>query len=175
VLVNSALETRGGITIRKQLSMYVPSDVAKAIEGVRKVVDPIQSSLIPAHITLCREDELYDLSKLKDRLSNIAVKPLTLSFGKPEVFSGHGLLLNCVEGEEEFRFLREYLLISKNIRNQKPHITLAHPRNPKSIGNLLSNTLKLAEIIKITFPTIYLIEQEGDGPWQVLERYELLG
>ena len=159
--------------IRKQLSMYIPNNAAKDIEEVRKVVDPIQSSLIPAHITLCREDELCDLSKLKDKLSNIRFKPLTLSFGNLEVFSGYGLRLNCIEGEEEFCFLRESLLGSKNIRNQKPHITLAHPRNPKSTGNSLGNTSKLPKIIKITFPTIYLIEQEESEPWQLLERYEL--
>lgn len=161
--------------IRKQLSMYVPSSAAKDLENVRKVVDPIQRSLIPAHITLCREDELGDLSQLKGRLGNIPFKPLTLSFGKPEVFSGHGLLLNCVAGEDEFRLLREYLLDSKNIRNQKPHMTLAHPRNPKSTGNSLGNASRLSEVIKITFPTISLIEQEGSEPWRVLERYELSG
>ncbi len=161
--------------IRKQLSMYIPTYAAQDIEAVRKIVDPIQSSLIPAHITLCREDELFDLSQLKDRLNKILFKPLALSFGNPEVFSGHGLLLNCIEGEHEFKLLREYLLDSKNIRNQKPHITLAHPRNPKSVDNLLSGTSQLPEIIEITFPTIYLIEQKRSEPWHVLERYELLG
>ena len=161
--------------IRRQLSMYVSEDVGKEIEEVRKVVDPIQSSLIPGHITLCREDEIREVWKLKDRLNNIAIKPLRLSFGKAEIFSGHGLLVNCIEGEEEFSYLREYILGAKNIRNQKAHITLAHPRNPKSIGNRLGNTSRLPEIIRITFPTIYLIEQEGSERWQVLERYELVG
>jgi hypothetical protein len=98
-----------------------------------------------------------------------------LSFGKLEAFAGHGLLLNCIEGEHEFHLLREYLLDSKNIRIQKPHITLAHPRNPKAVGNSLSSTSQLPEIIEIIFPTIYLIEQEMGKPWKVLERYELFG
>jgi 2'-5' RNA ligase len=159
--------------IRKQLSLYVPADAAKEIEAVRKIVDPIQSNLIPAHITLCREDELHELSTIKARLAYIPLKPITLRFGKPEIFSGHGLLLNCIGGEDEFRLLREYLLASKSIKNQRPHITLAHPRNPKSNGNLLGNTSWLPEMIEITFPTIYLIEQERNEPWRVLERYEL--
>ena len=159
--------------IRKQLSMYVPNDAAKEIENVRKVVDPIQRNLIPAHITLCREEELHELSTIKARLAHIPLKPITLRFGKPEIFSGRGLLLNCIGGEDEFRLLREYLLASKNIRNQRPHITLAHPRNPKSDGNLLGNTSRLPEMIEITFPTICLIEQQGNEPWRVLERYEL--
>jgi len=67
------------------------------------------------------------------------------------------------------------VLDSKKIRNQKPHITLAHPRNPKSVDNLLSSTSQLPEMIEITFPTIYLIEQEMGKPWHVMERHELIG
>lgn len=161
------------LNIRKQLSLYIPADVAKAIEAIRKIVDPIQSNLIPAHVTLCREDELHDLAATKARLAHIPLKPITLRFGKPEIFSRHGLLLNCIDGADEFRSLREYLLASKNISNQSPHITLAHPRNPKSSGNLLFNTSRLPEIIEITFSTIYLIEQARNEPWRVLEKYEL--
>jgi 2'-5' RNA ligase len=153
--------------------MYAPENAAKAIEEVRKTVDPIQSALIPAHITLCREDELDDLSKLHDRLSSIPFKPLTLRFGRPEIFSGHGLLLNCIEGADDFRLLREYLLDSKNIRNQAPHITLAHPRNPKSVGNLVSAAAVLPAVITINFPAIYLIGQEASEPWRILARYHL--
>jgi 2'-5' RNA ligase len=168
--------TLGGETVpdsRKQLSMFVPADAAKDIEHVRKAVDPVQSRLIPAHITLCREDELTDLPVVESRLANIAFRPLILRFGRPEIFSGHGLLLNCIAGAEGFRSLREYLLGSKNIREQKPHITLAHPRNPKAVGNSLDFAMQLPELIEITFPTIYLIEQETGGPWRVLERFTL--
>jgi 2'-5' RNA ligase len=160
---------------RKQLSLYVPANEAKEIEAVRKIVDRIQSNLIPAHITLCREDELDELSTIKARLAHIPLKPITLRFGKPEIFSGHGLLLNCIDGEDEFRLLREYLLAAKNIKNQRPHITLAHPRNPKLNENLLGNTSWLPEMIEITFPTIYLIEQARNEPWRVLEEYEFSG
>lgn len=161
------------LNIRKQLSLYVPAEAAREIEVVRELVDPIQHNLIPAHITLCREDELHELAAIKARLAHVSLKPITLRFGTPEIFSGHGLLLNCIDGEDEFRSLREYLLASKNIKNQRPHITLAHPRNPKSPGNSLSNTSRLPEMIEITFPTIYLIEQAGNEPWWVLEKYEL--
>jgi hypothetical protein len=41
--------------------------------------------------------------------------------------------------------------------------------------SLLSSTSQLLEIIEITFPAIYLIEQERSEPWHVLERYELFG
>ncbi len=155
--------------------MYVPHDTAREIEAVRRIVDPIQSRLIPAHVTLCREDELGDLESVRARLRSAPFKPLTLRFGKPSAFAGHGLLLECVEGEEQFRALRQYLLAPSRVREQKPHITLAHPRNPKAGGNSLSHTSKLPEVVEVTFPNIYLIEQDGDAPWQLLEKYELRG
>ena len=160
-------------TTRQQLSMYVPPEVSSSIEDVRKRVDPVQHHLIPAHITLCREEELIDFASIHARLVSIPMKPVTLSFGQPEVFAGHGLLLRCIAGEEAFRSLREYLLGSKNIRDQKPHITLAHPRNPKAPGNSLSGTSPLPEIITLTFPTIYVIEQQSDEPWRILGRYNI--
>lgn len=160
---------------RKQLSMYVPPDGARDIEAVRRLVDPVQSSLIPAHVTLCREDELGDIASVRARLRSVPFEPLALRFGKLVAFSGHGLLLECVRGEGRFRALREYLLGSSRVREQKPHITLAHPRNPKSSGNSLSNTSTLPEVIEVTFPSVYLVEQEGGRPWRLLEKYELRG
>lgn len=159
--------------MRKQLSMYVPPEAAKEIEEVRRVLDPIQHGVIPAHITLCREDELADLSAIQQRLDKVALPPLRLRFGKPESFSGHGVLLHCVGGEDAFIALREYLLDSKTIRAQHPHITLAHPRNPKAAGNSMSHASCLRENIAITFATISLIEQEGNQPWRVLSKHAL--
>lgn len=160
---------------RKQLSMYVPRDAAREIEAVRRAVDPIQSGLIPAHVTLCREDELGDLASVRARLRSAPFEPLTLRFGRPSVFSGHGLLLECVGGEGRFRALREYLLAPGSVGEQRPHLTLAHPRNPKARGNSLGNTSALPEVVEITFPNVHLIEQEGGEPWRLLETYELRG
>jgi predicted acetyltransferase len=160
---------------RRQLSLYVPSDAAAAIEAVRRVVDPIQSGLIPAHVTLCREEELGRLSEseLLERLTDPGLKPVTLRFGRPEGFSGHGILLPCIGGVGEFRSLRERLLGSTEIREQQPHITLAHPRNAKASGNSLTGAAGLPESLSITFSTVRLIEQEGGQPWKVLGTFEL--
>lgn len=155
--------------------MYLPQEAARDIEAVRKVVDPIQSSLIPAHVTLCRDDELGDLASVRARLRSVPFAPLTLRFGEPQAFSGHGWLLPCIAGEDQFRALREYLLASSQIRHQEPHITLAHPRNPRSQGNSSSNISTLPEASEVTFPSIHLIEQEGNEPWQALETYALRG
>ena len=158
---------------RQQLSMYASADTAKNIEAVRAIVDPVQYSLIPAHMTLCREDELADDVEIKSRLHKLLWPALDLRFGRPEVFSGHGILLHCIDGEDGFRHLREHLLGTRHIRNQRPHITLAHPRNPRASGNTLTQVLTLPEVITIRFPAIYLIEQTGREPWRVLESYEL--
>ena len=159
--------------VRRQLSMYVPSDSAKAIEDVRALVDPIQHSLIPAHVTLCREDELSDFSAIQSRLENIPCTPIALTFGRPVAFFAHGLLLPCIAGEPQFRCLREYILGTQNIKDQKPHLTLAHPRNSKSPGNSLDHALRLPATLQLILPTICLIAQEDAKPWQVLRVYEL--
>jgi 2'-5' RNA ligase len=156
--------------------MFVPGDVAIDFEELRRALDPIQSLLIPAHVTLCREDELNQISdsELRVRLSRVHLKSITLRFGRPEAFDGHGILLTCIGGASDFRSLREHVLGSITIREQRPHITLAHPRNPKSPGNSLARALSLPEVISITFPAIRLIEQHGVQPWKVLQQFKLL-
>jgi hypothetical protein len=160
-------------TRRRQLSMFVPAAQAAAIEAVRAVVDPVQYKLIPAHVTLCREDDMPDLAAIKKRLRHIPRQPIELAFGPPEVFSGHGIILKCIAGEPAFHALRQHLLGASNVREQWPHITLAHPRNPRSPGNSLENALQLPSNIKLVLPAVELIEQFDGGPWQVLDRFEL--
>lgn len=163
--------------VRRQLSLYVSGEFAPAIEAVRKVVDPVQISLIPAHVTLCREDEILDLSfpELQHRLSDERCKPITLSFGPVQAFAGHGLLLPCTTGTEEFKRLREHILGSREIREQPPHITLAHPRNPKAPGNSRESVSGLPANLTITFDSVSLIEQTERQPWRLLGSVTLKG
>jgi hypothetical protein len=164
-------------TIRRQLSLYVPAPEATALESVRRVLDPVQSDLIPAHVTLCREDELalVEPGVLKTRLLELPVRPLTLHFGRAEAFHEHGILLPCIAGEEDFRLLREHVLGSRTIRRQTPHITLAHPRNPKAVGNCLANASVLPEVVAVTFMSIRLVEQADATTWRELECFEFPG
>jgi 2'-5' RNA ligase len=161
---------------RRQLSLYVPSNAAAELEAIRRIVDPVQSHLIPAHVTLCRDDEINHLSlpELRSLFSRGRLKPITLHFGRPEVFLGHGLLLSCIGGQNEFQALREQVLGRTGIRTPEPHITLAHPRNPKATGNSLAIASDLPAGLSITFDTICLIEQEGKEPWQLLQSFHLL-
>lgn len=161
--------------LRAQLSMYVPRDDAFELEAIRLLVDPVQSRLIPAHVTLCRESELAEISEIElaRRLAASHLKPITLRFGPAEVFDGHGILLRCIEGEGEFQALREHVLGSRKIMAQAPHITLAHPRNPKSPGNSLSNTAQLPEVHSFSFSMVCLIKQQEDEPWTVIQEFQL--
>lgn len=164
-------------TLRRQLTLFVPEERAVALEAVRRVVDPIQHALIAAHVTLCREDELTDFSteRLLEHLRSGAPGGVTLGFGAPEVFAGHGILLPAMEGEEHFRALRAWVLGSEQLRRQPPHLTLAHPRNPKSPGNSLTAAAHLSHLPPIRFETLSLIEQVDSTPWRVLFEVRLGG
>ena len=160
-----------------QLSMYVPRAAAAPLEAVRQVLDPVQHRLIPAHVTLCREDELRGLRRedLALRASGFLAQSVELRFGPPVSFDGHGILLPCVSGELEFRELREHVLGTTHVRRQAPHITLAHPRNPKAPGNDLATARTLPPDLAFRFTSVTLIRQEGGGPWQVLDELRLAG
>jgi 2'-5' RNA ligase len=163
------------LSSRVQLTLFAAGSAAERIEAVRQSLDPVQFNLIAAHVTLCRDDELegVNVAALKQRLSMPEVRSLALTFGTPEPFSTHGILLPCVSGEEHFQALRRLVLGSVTGRRQSPHITLAHPRNPKSAGNSLAAASNLGQGTTIRFGSVCLIEQVGASPWQVTERFDL--
>ena len=163
--------------IRRQLSLFVPPSESAELESVRRLLDPAQSRLIPAHVTLCREDELARVSEsdLCHRLSRADLAPVTLRFGRPVEFSGHGVMLECVGGGRAFDSLRGHLLGPGGAVRRHAHITLAHPRNPRAPGNSMASAMRLPAALSFTFPTVSLIEQDGDQPWMLLEAFELPG
>ena len=166
---------------RRQLTLFVPNDAAHTLEAVRERLDPVQHRLIPAHVTLCREDELERGSghAWRDRLAaagtTLAAAPVTLTFGSATAFSGHGVLLPCIGGEPAFHALRVLLLGDPAPRRHEPHLTLAHPRNPRAPQNVPTTYADVPSPLQVTFRTVCLIEQSGDEPWQVLETYTLCG
>lgn len=162
--------------IRSQLSLFVPPNIGVDIEAIRCIVDPVQHRLIPAHVTLCREDELtgIGLAELRARFGQGRYGPITLQFGPPERFGGHGMLLPCVGGTAAFQTLREVVLAPRPVRSHAPHLTLAHPRNPKAPANELHSAATLREGLRIPFDEVHLIEQTDDAPWVVRETFPLL-
>lgn len=45
---------------RRQVSLYLPEPARSIVGAARARADPIQHELIPAHVTLCRDDEATD-------------------------------------------------------------------------------------------------------------------
>ena len=153
----------------------MPPPAAAVLEAVRRQVDPVQARLIPAHVTLCREDELDGLAPevLAARSAAPGISPLELVFGRPEAFHGHGILLPYTAGEPAYHALRSRLLGGGAIRRAEPHLTLAHPRNPRVPGDTLALANALPEALRITFDVARLIEQEPGAPWRVLAAFPL--
>ena len=160
---------------RRQLTLFVPHTDAAPIEALRATLDPVQHALIAAHVTLCREDELAALADgaLEARLDAGAARAVTLAFGRAERFDGHGILLGATTGLGEFQALRAHVLGRDDARTHRPHLTLAHPRNPRAPGNDLALARTLGDPLVVTFATATLIEQTDGGPWRALREWGL--
>ena len=161
---------------RLQLTLFLDKNHSKDIEDIRKKYNPIQHELIDSHVTLCREDELLDLQKIRLNLQSLKFKPLEFHFGRPKRFSeGKGVILPVMGNVESFHFLRKNILkgVIENPREHKPHLTLMHP------SNSICTDAIFQEISKISFPThhffykISLIQQINKGKWEVLEVFEI--
>ena len=154
--------------VRRQLTLFVSPGAAPWLEPLRQQLDPLQFALIAAHVTLCREDEIVDLDfeALRDRLAGFG--PLTLTFGPAQRFGLHGVLLPCIDGAAAYQHLRELVLGDRAIRKPEPHLTLAHPRNPRSPGNVDSLMVSHPAPLTLDFHAVALIEQRGAHPWITL-------
>ncbi len=148
---------------------------AERLESIRARLDPVQSGLIPAHVTLCREDELvaWSADALGARLARASLPPLTMQFGPPESFDGHGVLLPCTDGAAAFHRLRMVVLGAEPVRRPLAHITLAHPRNPRTNENVAATYASLNAPLEITFESVCLIEQVAGQPWEVRATFPL--
>jgi 2'-5' RNA ligase len=153
------------MTSRTQLTLFVTGDIAAEVEAI----------LIAAHVTLCREDELEGLTAdiIEQRLSAAKATSIALTFGSPQPFGTHGILLPCINNESSFHALRRTILSTHEINHQVPHITLAHPRNPKFAGDSLSTALALKHGMVFRFTAICRVEQHGRSRWTIKNRFEL--
>ncbi|MEM0925647.1 MAG: 2'-5' RNA ligase family protein [Planctomycetota bacterium] len=150
--------------IRHQASLYL-SD-AGAIETLRQRFNPRQAELIPAHVTLCREDEVGDWDLLRARASDLCPFELRLEFGAA-IRDRDLVYLPVVSGEAEFRELRADLLGTRP-RDHDPHITLIHPRNGRCTDRDFREISRLAEPFGHVFRSIRVIEQRDGGKWRTL-------
>ncbi len=161
---------------RRQLTLFV-SEPNGVIEKIRADYNPLQFLLIPAHITLCREDEIEPLDQVIRNLRSICLsEPLRIEFGLAERFGdGKGVLLPGMPENPGFVELRKTVLngIIAHPRGHVPHITLMHPRNSTCTAELFERIKGFDLPSALCFDTISLIEQNAGGPWRVLEEFPI--
>lgn len=163
---------------RKQLTLFLNPKETKVIEKIRHKFNPAQFELIKSHITLCREDEIEDLSAILQTIEQLNISSFELELGKVERFwEGKGVFIPIKDEHQKFQHLRALVLskVTPSPRFHEPHITLMHPRNSCCTDNIFEQIQTINLPTYITISTISLIEQEIGKTWHVLKEYNLLG
>lgn len=157
---------------RRQVSLFLPEPARSIVDAVRARADPVQHALIPAHVTLVREEDVGEWSTVERRLGGLARVAVTLEFGPPRPSDGGGLLLQVASPTMEFDDLRARLLAGPGTlpRHLAPHITLHHPRNAAGADRDAA-AAAFSSPGPIHFTKASLIEQAGDDPWRVVRVY----
>lgn len=166
-----AKQQSGMPPLRVQASLYLQQ--VPSLEDLRRRFNPRQAELIPAHVTLCREDEVDDWRELKARALGLDPLQLKLTFGRP-VREQNLVYLPVVEGLDAFRMLRETLL-GASPRDHDPHITLIHPRNGNCTDDVFDEIMRLSRPFSHTFEVIRVIEQRNGGVWRTVFRSDSAG
>ena len=160
--------------IRKQLTLFIGTE-AKVIEQIRAEFNPVQFQLIPAHVTLCRENEIEPLEKLISNLRSIKwSRALKIEFDQIERFAnGKGVLMPAKSHNPEFDKLRELVLKGLNSLPGKhqAHITLMHPRNSTCTDGIFEQLKQFKLPTELYFDKISLIEQTGVNKWSVIAQF----
>lgn len=156
---------------RRQLSLLVPEAERSVIEPIRQRLDPIQHSLIPAHVTLCRDNELPEPRDLTRRLRRLEHFAVTLGFDQPIELPDGCVLLRATTGADEFQALRRSIL-GADASLGGAHLTLLHPRNATGALHDLRAISRAVAGLEIRFQTIAIIEQSGCEPWQVRAEFK---
>ncbi len=162
--------------IRRQLTLFI-SNGNEAIEKIRETSNPVQFSLIAAHVTLCREDEIGPLKKVIENIKSILLdKPIRIRFGPVERFSeGNGVFIPATAPSNEFNELRRMVLegIVEFSVNPRQHITLIHPRNALCTDKIFDQIKECELPAELHFDTISLIEQRNGERWTIIEQFPL--
>jgi 2'-5' RNA ligase len=162
--------------IRRQLTLFLDDQESESIEQIRNKFNPEQYQLIKAHVTLCREDEIEDLTRVLINLEKLSLKPIAIHFENPIRFSeGKGVMLLASDNNNEFQVLRKQILtgIIENPRNHKAHITLMHPRNSECTDEIFEEIEQQVLPRSIEFKKMCLIEQREKSSWVILREFYL--
>ena len=162
--------------IRKQLTLFIHEPTGN-IEKIRAEYNPIQYHLIPAHVTLCRENEIEPLEQTAERIKSIKIeKPIRIEFQKVERFAnGKGVFMATLGDNKEFKELRKMVLGQTELKKEQvPHLTLMHPRNSTCTDEIFEQIKNYDLPTELEFGKISLIEQVNSGKWKVLQEFELV-
>lgn len=158
---------------RKQLTLFIEEKYSKNIENIRWLYNIEQYKLIKAHVTLCREDELFDLDKVISNLHRLRNTPVQLMISSPERFAdGKGVFLPVIT---KCQSLRKEILsgIIENPGTPNLHITLMHPRNSCCTDEIFEAISSVEFPNDIMFKKISLIEQVDNNEWYTLDEFSL--
>jgi hypothetical protein len=147
---------------RRQASLFLAG--VPAVESMRNRWNPEQARLIPAHLTLCREDEISDWDGLQVKMKSLCPFEIHFAFGAP-VRDGNFVYLPILDGLDSFRKLRRQLL-SENARNLEPHVTIIHPRNGICTDCIFSEIQQSIQPFGTSIRDVRLIEQVDGGVWR---------
>jgi hypothetical protein len=156
--------------MRRQLSLFLSPDQRAVVEPIRQRLDPRQHAIIPAHVTLCRDDELAHWPLVRERLASLKSFSITMRFGDPQVLPDGCVLLRPTHGIEEYQHLRQ-LVLGPRATDHGAHLTLLHPRNSAGVTYDLAEISHALTGLTTTFRTIALIEQCETGMWVVQREY----
>ena len=156
--------------VRQQLTLFVEN---QTIEAIRTKFNPVQKTIILAHVTLCREDELEDLEKVIANIKALKInRSIKISFNNViRSENGKGVLIPASDENKDFHNLRDAILVSP--RKYLPHITLMHPRNSTCTDAIFKEITSYQLPTLLSFNKISLIGQKDGGNWTVLNEFSL--
>ncbi len=156
---------------RRQATLFF-GDPPPALVRCRQFYNPVQAALIDAHVTLCREDEVFDWTAFEERVASLTQLKLRMEFGRP-IRRGDLVFLPVTAGAEHFAALRRTLLSDNTSepRTMDPHVTVIHPRNGTCTDEAFAEIERSLPPFEWTFNEVALIEQHNGGQWQTLASY----
>lgn len=161
--------------VRRQLTLFIQDNAV--IESIRNQFNPLQSLLISAHVTLCREDEIEPIDKVTQNLKSLKLDyPLKIGFGPVERFEENkGVWLPGSKDNKQFQELRKSVLdaVIDAPRQHRPHLTLMHPRNSTCTDTIFDQIRLHTLPTELSFDEISLIEQKNGGQWMITDVFRI--
>ena len=144
------------------------------IERIRAEFNPVQYKLIPAHVTLCREDEIEPIEKIIENIHSIKLMaPIQIQLNCAQRFAdGKGVMIPAQGENPAFQELRKSVLgVREFLRVHQPHLTLMHPRNSTCTDEIFERIKEAEMPVELSFDKIHLIEQTNGGKWDILKEF----